>query len=140
MNGLAGAGNAAQTLVFLHTANIVHSRDFYVSVLGGRLWRDNASTIIKLHDIWIIFNNATQPTDTESTSGLQSRHKSDGWKATLSIHVADLRQEFEEVEAKGGTFLTPIIDLGQEILCYMRDPDGNLITFKQQVISPAKPE
>jgi hypothetical protein len=35
------------------------------------------------------------------------------------------------VSAKGATFLTPPIDRGREIRCYMRDPDGHLIEVGQ---------
>ncbi|HVH30206.1 MAG TPA: VOC family protein, partial [bacterium] len=35
--------------------------------------------------------------------------------------------------ARGAAFLTPPIDRGSEIRCYMRDPDGHLIEVGQVV-------
>jgi hypothetical protein len=38
---------------------------------------------------------------------------------------------YEEWKAKGAEFVTPPIDRGAEIRCYMRDPDGYLIEVGQ---------
>jgi hypothetical protein len=38
---------------------------------------------------------------------------------------------YEEWSAKGAEFLTPPIDRGVELRCYMRDPDGHLIEVGQ---------
>jgi catechol 2,3-dioxygenase-like lactoylglutathione lyase family enzyme len=45
----------------------------------------------------------------------------------LNIRVADIRAKYEEWRSKGAQFLTPPINRGSEIRCYMRDPDGYLI-------------
>jgi hypothetical protein len=37
----------------------------------------------------------------------------------------------EEWKAKGAEFVTPPIDRGAEIRCYLRDPDGYLIEVGQ---------
>jgi hypothetical protein len=51
--------------------------------------------------------------------------------AFLNIRVADIQQVYDEWSAKGAVFLTPPIDRGPEIRCYMRDPDGHLIEVGQ---------
>ena len=40
---------------------------------------------------------------------------------------------YEQWSARGAAFLTPPIDRGSEIRCYMRDPDGHLIEVGQLV-------
>ena len=49
----------------------------------------------------------------------------------LNIRVADIRAVYEEWSAKGAEFLTPPIDRGVELRCYLRDPDGHLIEVGQ---------
>jgi hypothetical protein len=45
--------------------------------------------------------------------------------------VADIQACYQEWKAKGAEFVTPPIDRGAEIRCYLRDPDGYLIEVGQ---------
>jgi catechol 2,3-dioxygenase-like lactoylglutathione lyase family enzyme len=45
--------------------------------------------------------------------------------------VADIASLYEEWKARGAEFLTPPMDRGAEIRCYIRDPDGHLIEVGQ---------
>ncbi len=56
---------------------------------------------------------------------------SDRVSAFLNIRVADLEATIREWSARGAEFLTPPIDRGVELRCYMRDPDGHLIEVGQ---------
>jgi hypothetical protein len=49
----------------------------------------------------------------------------------MNLRVADIQACYEEWSAKGAEFVTPPIDRGAEIRCYMRDPDGYLIEVGQ---------
>ena len=49
----------------------------------------------------------------------------------LNLRVADIQACYEDWKAKGAEFVTPPIDRGAEIRCYMRDPDGYLIEVGQ---------
>ena len=49
----------------------------------------------------------------------------------LNLRVADIQACYQEWRAKGAEFVTPPIDRGAEIRCYMRDPDGYLIEVGQ---------
>lgn len=51
----------------------------------------------------------------------------------LNVRVADIRTVYERWRARGAQFLTPPIDRGGEIRCYMRDRDGHLIEVGQLV-------
>jgi hypothetical protein len=50
---------------------------------------------------------------------------------SASVRVADIQACYEEWKAKGAEFVTPPIDRGAEIRCYLRDPDGYLIEVGQ---------
>src|ERR1700733_6824047 len=45
--------------------------------------------------------------------------------------VADIQACYQQWSAKGAEFVTPPIDRGAEIRCYMRDPDGYMIEVGQ---------
>jgi predicted lactoylglutathione lyase len=49
----------------------------------------------------------------------------------MNLRVADIHACYGEWKAKGAEFVTPPIDRGTEIRCYMRDPDGYLIEVGQ---------
>ena len=48
-----------------------------------------------------------------------------------NIRVADIEAVYQKWTSKGAQFLTPPIDRGAEIRCYLRDPDGYLIEAGQ---------
>ena len=49
----------------------------------------------------------------------------------LNLRVADIQSCYQEWKGKGAEFVTPPIDRGAEIRCYMRNPDGYLIEVGQ---------
>jgi hypothetical protein len=49
----------------------------------------------------------------------------------MNLRVADIQACHEQWSAKGAEFVTPPIDRGAEIRCYMRDPDGYMIEVGQ---------
>ena len=55
---------------------------------------------------------------------------------THRFPFADIQTAYDEWSARGATFLTPPIDRGREIRCYMRDPDGHLIEVGQLTGNP----
>ena len=51
----------------------------------------------------------------------------------LNIRVADLHAFYQKWRGRGAEFLTPPTDRGQELRCYMPDPDGHLIEVGQSI-------
>ena len=49
----------------------------------------------------------------------------------MNLRVADIHACYEQWSARGAEFVTPSIDRGAEIRCYMRDPDGYMIEVGQ---------
>lgn len=116
---------------FLVSKDVARSRDFYVGVLGGKAVMDGEPTIVKLANTWIIINLGGGPTDDKPEVFLDVPPDPNRVSAFLNIRVADIETAYREWSAKGATFLTPPIDRGREIRCYMRDPDGHLIEVGQ---------
>jgi catechol 2,3-dioxygenase-like lactoylglutathione lyase family enzyme len=116
---------------FIVSADVPKSRDFYVDILGGQVVMDGEPTIVKLSNSWIIINVGGGPTDDKPEVVLDVPSDPNLVSAFLNIRVADIAAAYAAWSAKGAEFLTPPIDHGREIRCYMRDPDGHLIEVGQ---------
>ena len=88
-------------------------------------------SIVKLANSWIIINEGGGPTDDKPEVVLHVPDDPNRVCAFLNIRVADIQQVYADWSANGATFLTPPIDRGAEIRCYLRDPDGHLIEVGQ---------
>ena len=116
---------------FIVSADVPKSRDFYSDILGGQVVMDGEPTIVKLANSWIIINVGGGPTDDKPEVVLEVPSDPDVVSAFLNIRVADIAAVYAAWSAKGAEFLTPPIDRGREIRCYLRDPDGHLIEVGQ---------
>jgi hypothetical protein len=116
---------------FVVSADVAASADIYTPHRGGKTVMEGGPTIVKLANSWIIINEGGGPTDDKPKVVLEAPQDPDRVSAFLNIRVADIDSVYREWSAKGATFLTPPIDRGAEIRCYMRDPDGHLIEVGQ---------
>jgi catechol 2,3-dioxygenase-like lactoylglutathione lyase family enzyme len=88
-------------------------------------------SIVALANGWIIINVGGGPTDDKPTVTLETPPDLDRVSSFLNVRVADIQAVYDEWKRRGATFLTPPIDRGREIRCYVRDPDGHLIEVGQ---------
>jgi catechol 2,3-dioxygenase-like lactoylglutathione lyase family enzyme len=116
---------------FVVVADVAVSADFYARVLGGSVVMEGPPSIVKLANTWIIINEGGGPTDDKPEVTLHVPDDPARASAFLNIRVADIHQVYIDWSAKGASFLTPPIDRGAEIRCYLRDPDGHLIEVGQ---------
>jgi catechol 2,3-dioxygenase-like lactoylglutathione lyase family enzyme len=121
---------------FIVSDDVERSRRFYTEVLGGEIvFRGDSSkgepTIIALANGWVTINVGGGPTPDKPTVTLEAPRDLDRVSSFLNIRVADIEATIREWAARGAEFLTPPIDRGVELRCYMRDPDGHLIEVGQ---------
>jgi catechol 2,3-dioxygenase-like lactoylglutathione lyase family enzyme len=116
---------------FVVSDDVERSRRFYTEVLGGETVRAGEPSIVALANGWIVINVGGEPTEDKATVRLETPRDPDHVSSFLNIRVADIHAVYEQWRARGATFLTPPIDRGHEIRCYMRDPDGHLIEVGQ---------
>jgi catechol 2,3-dioxygenase-like lactoylglutathione lyase family enzyme len=116
---------------FIVSDDVERSRRFYTNVLGGEVVREGEPTIVALANGWIIINVGGGPTEDKPTVSLGTPSDPDRVSSFLNIRVADIEAIYAEWSARGAQFLTPPIDRGREIRCYVRDPDRHLIEVGQ---------
>jgi uncharacterized glyoxalase superfamily protein PhnB len=87
--------------------------------------------MVKLANSWIIMNPGGPPTPDKPDITVANYEPGNTTSIFLNLRVADIDACYREWSARGATFLTPPIDRGAEIRCYMRDPDGYLIEVGQ---------
>ena len=117
--------------LFITVRKVARSRAFYTEVLGGQLVLEENPCIIKLANSWIIMNPGGPPTPDKPGITVANYEPGNTTSIFLNLRVADIESCYREWSARGATFLTPPIDRGAEIRCYMRDPDGYLIEVGQ---------
>ncbi len=117
--------------MFITVRKVARSRDFYSRVLGGTVVLPENPCIVKLSNTWIIMNPGGPPTPDKPDISVVNYEPGDTTSMFLNLRVADIQARYEEWKGKGAEFLTPPIDRGAEIRCYMRDPDGYLIEVGQ---------
>ena len=122
---------------FIVSKDVERSRRFYVEVLGGEALLEGEPSIVALANGWITIGSGGGPTDDKPTVTLEPPPDPDHVSSFLNIRVADIHAVYEQWRARGAKFLTPPINRGGEIRCYMRDPDGRLIEVGQ-LIRPLK--
>ena len=116
---------------FLTVEDQERSSAFYAGVLGGQVVLERDPCIIKLANAWVILNVGGGPTEDKPEVHLAPPEEPNRVSTFLNIRVADIAACYEQWKAKGAEFLTPPMDRGGEIRCYMRDPDGFLIEVGQ---------
>jgi catechol 2,3-dioxygenase-like lactoylglutathione lyase family enzyme len=118
---------------FIVSTDVERSRRFYTEVLGGEAVLEGEPSIVRLANGWITINLGGGPTEDKPTVTLEPPSDPEHASSFLNIRVADIAARYEEWSARGAEFLTPPINRGAEIRCYMRDPDGHLIEVGQFV-------
>jgi len=76
-------------------------------------------------------NPGGPPTPDKPEISVVNYEQSDTTSIFMNLRVVDIDDCYRKWSERGAQFLTPPIDRGAEIRCYMRDPDGYLIEVGQ---------
>jgi catechol 2,3-dioxygenase-like lactoylglutathione lyase family enzyme len=119
---------------FIASSDVDRSRRFYTDVLGGEaLVAGSEFSIVALANGWVTIGLGGGPTDDKPNITVEPPSDPKRASSFLNLRVADIAAMYRQWSARGAEFLTPPIDRGQEIRCYLRDPDGYLIEVGQLV-------
>jgi len=117
--------------LFITVREVARSREFYSRILGGTVVLEENPCMVRLSNSWIIMNPGGPPTPDKPDISVVDYEPDNTTSIFLNLRVADIQACYEEWKGKGAQFLTPPIDRGAEVRCYMRDPDGYLIEVGQ---------
>jgi catechol 2,3-dioxygenase-like lactoylglutathione lyase family enzyme len=117
--------------VFITVRDVARSRAFYSDVLGGRVVLEENPCMVELSNSWVIMNPGGPATPDKPDISVVDYEFDNTVSIFMNLRVADVMACYEEWSSKGAEFVTPPIDRGAEIRCYMRDPDGYLIEVGQ---------
>ncbi|MGN6168500.1 MAG: VOC family protein [Solirubrobacteraceae bacterium] len=118
---------------FIVSTDVERSRRFYTEVLGGETVLEGELSIVALGNGWVTISTGGGPTDDKPNVTLKPPSDPGHVSSFLNIRVADIGAAYAQWSSRGAEFLTPPIDRGEEIRCYMRDPDGHLIEVGQLI-------
>ena len=116
---------------FITVRSVARSRAFYAELLGGQVVLEENPCIVKLSNSWLIMNPGGGPTPDKLNISVVNYEPGDTVSCFMNLRVADIQACYEQWSSRGAEFVTPPIDRGAEIRCYMRDPDGYLIEVGQ---------
>ena len=116
---------------FITVRSVARSRAFYSEILGGQVVLEENPCIVKLANSWVLMNPGGPPTPDKPDISVVNYEPGDTVSSFMNLRVADIEACYEQWSAKGAEFVTPPIDRGAEIRCYMRDPDGYMIEVGQ---------
>jgi catechol 2,3-dioxygenase-like lactoylglutathione lyase family enzyme len=104
------------------------ARDWYVDVLGATLEGEYGGTslVLKIVGSWLLVVTGGGPTEDKPTVTFAPPEDPDRVSAELIFRVPDCRAAFEELSARGASFLHEPVDNGYEVRAFFRDPDGHL--------------
>jgi catechol 2,3-dioxygenase-like lactoylglutathione lyase family enzyme len=119
------------------SADVARSCRFYTEVLGGEpVVETDDFAIVAIANGWLTITAPGPPTSDKPTVTLEPPSDLERVSGFVNVRVADISAAHDQFRARGATFLTPPIDHGGEIRCYMRDPDNHLIEVGQVVTNP----
>src|ERR1044072_471401 len=116
---------------FITVRSVATSRAIYSAVMGGRGVLEETPCMIELSNSWLIMTPGGAPPPDKPDISVVDYEPGDTVSSFLNLRVADIQACYADWSAKGAEFVTPPIDRGAEIRCYMRDPDGYLIEVGQ---------
>ena len=122
----------AELTHILVVADPVASRGWYQDVLGAEVYRAyGSSVVLQFQGSWLLLVEGGGPTDDKPTVTLAPPPDADLRDSLFTIRVADCQAVYDELQSRGGTFLTPPLRQGNETRCFLGDPDGHLFEISE---------
>ena len=117
----------------LVVGDMERSRSFYRDVLGATIYREYGGTscVLKFQGGWLLLVTGGEPTDDKPGVTFAPPSDPDSVGHAMTIRVPDCVAAYGVLESRGARFLTPPVDLGAEIRCFFRDPDGHLLEISE---------
>ncbi|NNC83732.1 MAG: VOC family protein [Flavobacteriales bacterium] len=125
--------NESALTTILVIQDMTASKDFYVDVLGAKVFREYGgdSLVLEFLGNWILLVTSGGPTEDKPDTHFLPPENKDHVSHAFTIRVQDCRASYEILRSRGAEFITPPLDRGQETRCFFRDPDGHLFEISE---------
>jgi catechol 2,3-dioxygenase-like lactoylglutathione lyase family enzyme len=131
VTGPLGVGVAVTHILVV--GDPARSRDFWVNVLGAELHREygGTSVVLRLAGTRLLLVSGGGPTADKPAVVFAPPRDLDQVSHAMTLRVSDCQAVYDALRSRGAVFLTPPLDWGSEIRCFLRDPDGHLVEISQ---------
>ena len=124
-------GSALTTILVVSDLQI--SKNFYVSKLGAKLFREYGkdSIVLQLLENWILIVGPGGPTEDKPNTQFVTPGNRNDVSHCFTIRVKNCQKSYEILTDKGVIFITPPVINGSETRCFFYDPDGHLFEISE---------
>ena len=117
----------------LVVSDLSRSVSFYRDIVGAELVREygGTSAVFRCAGAWLLLVTPGGPTDDKPTVTFATPDDPDRVSSEMTFRVDDCRAIYALLTSRGAKFLTPPVDHGYEVRCFLRDPDGHLLELSE---------
>jgi catechol 2,3-dioxygenase-like lactoylglutathione lyase family enzyme len=126
-------GPEVELTTILVVTDVARSRDFWRDVVGAEVYREYGGTscVLRLAGAWMLLVTGGGPTPDKPDVTFAAAADPSHVDHSFTMRVADCQAAYEELRARGATFLTPPVASEWEVRAFFRDPDGHLLEISE---------
>jgi catechol 2,3-dioxygenase-like lactoylglutathione lyase family enzyme len=126
-------GSDVELTTILVVSDVHRARDFWRDVVGAQVYREYGGTscVLRLAGAWILLVTGGGPTPDKPDVTFAVAQDQSRVDHSLTMRVADCQAAYEELRARGATFVTPPVVSDWEARAFFRDPDGHLLEISE---------
>ena len=126
-------GPEVELTTILVVTDVDRARDFWRDVVGAEVYREYGGTscVLRLAGCWILLVTGGGPTADKPDVTFAAASDPARVDHSFTMRVADCQAAYEELRARGATFLTPPVSSEWEVRAFFRDPDGHLLEISE---------
>ena len=117
----------------LVVSNPSSSKNFYVDLLGAKLYREYGedSVVLNFLNSWILLVSSGGPTADKPETVFLPPTDANKVSHAFTIRVKNCMESYNTLKQKGIKFITPPVENGSETRCFFHDPDGHLFEISE---------
>jgi catechol 2,3-dioxygenase-like lactoylglutathione lyase family enzyme len=126
-------GSDVELTTILVVSDVHRARDFWRDVVGAQVYREYGGTscVLRLAGAWILLVTGGGPTPDKPDVTFAVAQDQSRVDHSFTMRVADCQAAYEELRARGATFVTPPVVSDWEARAFFRDPDGHLLEISE---------
>ncbi|HEY7463146.1 MAG TPA: VOC family protein [Candidatus Limnocylindria bacterium] len=126
-------GPEVELTTILVVTDVDRARDFWRDVVGAEVYREYGGTscVLRLAGAWILLVTGGPPTEDKPDVTFAPATDPSRVDHAFTMRVADCQAAYQELRARGATFLAPPLSSEWEVRAFFRDPDGHLLEISE---------